>query len=92
MHFAPPTPRRSTPRTITSSPTTRSKKVNLPSLVIRASEAADATAVLAELEPQSDDYRRLIAALAAWRRIAADTANDAPRADIPSLSFVHRLP
>lgn len=57
---------------------TDAKKVYLPSFVLRASEAADAAAVLAELEPQHDDYRRLITALAAWRRIAAETSNDTP--------------
>lgn len=54
------------------------KQVYLPSLVIRASEAGDVNAVLAELEPQSDDYQRLLAALATWRRIAAESASDQP--------------
>jgi murein L,D-transpeptidase YcbB/YkuD len=57
---------------------TDSRQVYLPALVLRTSEAADAAAVLSELEPQHEDYRRLVAALATWRRIATDSANDAP--------------
>ena len=55
-----------------------SRQVYLPELVLRTSEAADAASVLAELEPQHEDYRRLVAALASWRRIASESANDAP--------------
>ena len=54
------------------------KQVYLPALVVRASEATDVAAVLAELEPQHDDYRRLLASLDTWRRIAAESANDMP--------------
>jgi murein L,D-transpeptidase YcbB/YkuD len=57
---------------------TKSKRVYLPALVLRASEAGDPAAVLAELEPQDDEYRRLLAALATWKRIAAESAADAP--------------
>lgn len=49
------------------------KQVWLPGVVIAVSEAADVNAVLAELEPQHDDYQRLLAALATWRRIAAES-------------------
>lgn len=55
-----------------------SKQVYLPFYVLRVAEAADARGTLAELEPRHDDYRRLVAALATWRRIAAESANDAP--------------
>jgi len=54
------------------------KQVYLPDVVVRASEAADVAAVIAELEPRHDDYQRLAAALATWRRIAAESANDVP--------------
>jgi murein L,D-transpeptidase YcbB/YkuD len=46
--------------------------------VSQAATAADAAAVLAQSEPQSGEYRRLLPALAAWRRIAAESANEAP--------------
>jgi murein L,D-transpeptidase YcbB/YkuD len=50
----------------------------LPAIVWQASEAANTAAVIASVEPQHDEYRRLIAALATYRRIAAESANDAP--------------
>ena len=49
-----------------------SKRVYLPALAVKVSEAADVNAVLSALEPQHDDYQRLIASLATWRRIAAE--------------------
>jgi murein L,D-transpeptidase YcbB/YkuD len=52
------------------------KQVYLPDLVTRMSMAADPVSILSALEPQSDEYRRLLAALATWRRIAAESAND----------------
>lgn len=45
--------------------------VYLPALVKRAATAADPASVLASVEPASPEYRRLLAALAAYRRIAA---------------------
>ena len=56
----------------------QAKQVYLPALVLRASESPDVAAVLAELEPQHDDYQRLLAALATWRRIAAESNGDQP--------------
>ena len=56
----------------------QAKQVYLPALAIRASESNDVAALLAELEPQHDDYQRLLAALTTWRRIAAESANDQP--------------
>src|SRR5688572_402952 len=61
------------------------KQVYLPELVIRISQAADPVALLTALEPQTDEYRQLIAALATWKRIAAESAND------PALPVVAKL-
>ncbi|HEU4889096.1 MAG TPA: L,D-transpeptidase family protein [Thermoanaerobaculia bacterium] len=54
------------------------KKLYAPALVAQISSANDAAAVLASLEPKHDDYRRLIAALATYRRIESESANEAP--------------
>ena len=50
----------------------------MPAVIWKAAEAADAASVIASVEPRHDEYRRLIAALATYRRIAAETANDQP--------------
>jgi L,D-transpeptidase YcbB len=63
-----------------------SKKQYLPAVVAQLTIAPDAAATLAGLEPQHDDYRRLIAALAKYRRIAADSASDAPLPLVTKLS------
>lgn len=52
------------------------KQVYLPELVMRASQAADPVALLDALEPQTDGYRQLLAALVTWRRIADESADD----------------
>jgi L,D-transpeptidase YcbB len=54
--------------------------------VLQAATAADAPAVLAQTEPRSDDYRRLLTALATWRRIAAESAGEAPLPVVTKLS------
>lgn len=46
------------------------KQIYLPNVLAQAT-TADPNDVFARLEPQSDDYRRLVTALATWRRIAA---------------------
>ncbi len=61
------------------------KQVYLPGLVMRVSEAADPVALLTALEPQTVEYRQLLAALANWRRIAAESANE------PALPAVAKL-
>ncbi|HYR26987.1 MAG TPA: hypothetical protein VEU30_00890, partial [Thermoanaerobaculia bacterium] len=61
------------------------KQVYLPDVVIRAAEASDVAAVIAELEPRHDDYQRLAASLATWRRIAAESANDVPLPTVTKL-------
>ena len=50
----------------------------MPAVIWQAAEAADAASVLATVEPQHEEYRNLIAALATYRRIAAESANDQP--------------
>lgn len=53
-------------------------KVYLPLFALRVATAGDVNAVLASIEPQHDDYRRLLTALAKYRRIADESQNDAP--------------
>jgi L,D-transpeptidase YcbB len=71
-----------------------SNKVYLPGFVAQIAKASDVASVIAAAEPQHADYRRLLAALANYRRIAAESANDtelpavaklAPGTDYPAL-------
>lgn len=50
----------------------------LPALAAQVAASNDAAATLASIEPQHDDYRRLLAALAKYRRIESESRNDAP--------------
>jgi L,D-transpeptidase YcbB len=52
--------------------------IYLPELVNRAATAADPASVLAAAEPANPEYRRLVAALAAYRRIAATSDEPVP--------------
>jgi murein L,D-transpeptidase YcbB/YkuD len=54
------------------------KKLYLPLFASRVATANDVDAVLSSIEPQHADYRRLLTALAKYRRIAIDSQNDAP--------------
>ncbi|HKR63801.1 MAG TPA: L,D-transpeptidase family protein [Thermoanaerobaculia bacterium] len=54
------------------------KKPYLPAILTQLANANDPAALLASLEPQHEDYRRLLVALAKYRRVAAESANDAP--------------
>lgn len=63
-----------------------SKRHYLPSLVAQITTATDATAVLGSVEPQHEDYRRLLAALAQYRRIEAESKNDGPLPVVPKLA------
>lgn len=54
------------------------KKLYTPALLTHIASANDPAAVLASVEPKHDDYRRLIAALATYRRIEAESGNDVP--------------
>jgi murein L,D-transpeptidase YcbB/YkuD len=53
-------------------------KLYLPLFASRVATANDVNAVVASIEPQHADYRRLLTALAKYRRIAAESQNDAP--------------
>ncbi|HYK04425.1 MAG TPA: L,D-transpeptidase family protein [Thermoanaerobaculia bacterium] len=53
-------------------------KLYLPLFASRVVAAGDVNAVFASVEPQHADYRRLLTALAKYRRIAAESQNDAP--------------
>jgi murein L,D-transpeptidase YcbB/YkuD len=50
------------------------KKLYRPEAVWQVANAADVTAAIAQLEPHSDDYQRLLTALAAWRKVSDDAA------------------
>ncbi|MFL6245105.1 MAG: murein L,D-transpeptidase [Thermoanaerobaculia bacterium] len=54
------------------------RKLYAPALIAQISTASNVAAVFASLEPKHDDYRRLIAALATYRRIESESANEAP--------------
>jgi murein L,D-transpeptidase YcbB/YkuD len=54
------------------------KRFYAPSLIAQISSANDVAAVFASLEPKHDDYRRLIGALATYRRIESESINEAP--------------
>jgi murein L,D-transpeptidase YcbB/YkuD len=54
------------------------KKLYAPALIAQISTASDPAAVFASLEPKHDDYRRLIAALATYRRMESEAGNEAP--------------
>jgi L,D-transpeptidase YcbB len=62
------------------------KKQYLPNVIAQLAASADVNVTLAGLEPQNDDYRRLLVALAKYRRIAASVANDAPLPVVTKLS------
>ena len=55
-----------------------SKKYYLPKLLTDIHESADPGAILATVEPPYPEYRRLQTALATYRRIAAEGANEPP--------------
>ena len=54
------------------------KKFYAPLLIAQISSSGNPAEVFAALEPSHDDYRRLIAALAAYRRIESESASDVP--------------
>lgn len=53
-------------------------KVYLPALIAQVATSNDVQALLASAEPQHEDYRRLLAALAKYRRIEAESRNEVP--------------
>jgi murein L,D-transpeptidase YcbB/YkuD len=74
------------PETVDFDLDVESKRQYLPAVIAQLTISPDAAATLASLEPQHDDYRRLIAALAKYRRIATDSASDAPLPIVAKLS------
>lgn len=54
------------------------KKLYAPALIAQLTNANDPVAVLSGLEPKHDDYRRLVAALATYRRIEASVTDETP--------------
>jgi murein L,D-transpeptidase YcbB/YkuD len=54
------------------------RRLYLPALMITLSRSADPAAVLASVEPKSENYRGLVAALAVYRRIAAQSEGERP--------------
>ena len=62
------------------------KNVYLPNVVWQTANTADPAAFLAQSEPQSTEYKRLLTALASWRTIAADAANDTELPVVTKLS------
>jgi murein L,D-transpeptidase YcbB/YkuD len=63
-----------------------SQKIYLPAFVAQAASSNDVPALVASIEPQHEDYRRLLAALAKYRRIEADSKNDAALPVQPKLA------
>jgi murein L,D-transpeptidase YcbB/YkuD len=53
------------------------KKLYAPALIAQLATANDTATVLASVEPKHEQYRRLIAALASYRRIEAASTDDA---------------
>jgi murein L,D-transpeptidase YcbB/YkuD len=62
------------------------KSVYLPAIAAQTATSNDPAAFLAGLEPRHDEYRRLLAALAAYRRIESESKNDAPLPVVTKLS------
>jgi L,D-transpeptidase YcbB len=63
-----------------------SNKVYLPGFVAQVAVSNDVQTLVASAEPQHEDYRRLLAALAKYRRIEAESKNDAPLPVLPKLA------
>lgn len=74
------------PQTVRFDFETASKKMYLPDFVWQVANANDPVTVLAQAEPQQEEYKRLLSALATWRRIAADTANETELTVVTKLS------
>lgn len=54
------------------------KRLYAPALIQQLTNSNDPAALLASIEPKHEDYRRLIAALATYRRIEAASTDEAP--------------
>jgi murein L,D-transpeptidase YcbB/YkuD len=64
----------------------QAKKLYTPALIAQLTTASDPIAMLASVEPKQEDYRRLLAALATYRRIETESANDVPLPIIAKLT------
>jgi L,D-transpeptidase YcbB len=62
------------------------KRIYAPALVAQLATANDPAAILAGIEPKHEDYRRLIAALAAYRKIEAASHDDEPLPAVAKLA------
>jgi len=62
------------------------KKPYLPAVAAQLVDATDPATILSSVEPQHDDYRNLLVALAKYRRIAADSSSDLPLPVVTKLS------
>ncbi|HEX9986003.1 MAG TPA: L,D-transpeptidase family protein [Thermoanaerobaculia bacterium] len=62
------------------------KKYYLPKLLADIKASPDPAAILAQIEPRYEDYRRLQQQLAIYRRIAADTEKETPLPVVKKLS------
>jgi L,D-transpeptidase YcbB len=65
------------PRTMGFDLNVNARRLYLPALIEAVSQSPDPAALLAAVEPRSDEYRGLLAALANYRRIAADSEGEA---------------
>ena len=63
-----------------------SKAIYLPEVTWQAANATDVAAFVTTVEPQHQEYKRLLTALATWRRIATDSSNDSPLPVVTKLS------
>jgi len=57
---------------------TEAKSVYLPAIAVQTATSTDPAAFLAGLEPRHDEYRRLLTALADYRRLESEAKNDTP--------------
>ncbi|MFP5245816.1 MAG: murein L,D-transpeptidase, partial [Thermoanaerobaculia bacterium] len=62
------------------------KKFYAPALGAQIATSTDATPTLASLEPQHDEYRRLLTALATYRQLESQSKNDQPLPVVTKLS------
>jgi murein L,D-transpeptidase YcbB/YkuD len=65
------------PRTMGFDLNVNARRLYLPALIAAVSQSANPAALFAAVEPQSDEYRGLVAALATYRRIAAESEGQA---------------
>ncbi|HEX8252337.1 MAG TPA: L,D-transpeptidase family protein [Thermoanaerobaculia bacterium] len=62
------------------------RRLYLPSFVAQVVAASDAASAIAAIEPRHEQYRRLLTALAKYRRIETESKQDAPLPVMPKLA------